>query len=232
MNSFKNEIKNNFTAIPNTICNDSNLSWKAKGILLYLASKPDDWKFYMNEIKLKATDGKSALQSGIKELEDFGYLVRDRSFDDNNKFNGYNWILQDPSSVILRQTENRADGNCISRETALHNKKESTKKEYTNINNKDYVFEDFFEGLIWSDYRLLNAGNKAVSKGCVKKLKQNDRVKLYYAIQKCKTGKPFDTYNYPLLSTFVNQKRYLDDWDAILKQKGGNAPKSNYDEVL
>lgn len=131
MNNFKNTVKSNFTAIPNTAVNDDRLSWKAKGIFLYLASKPDDWKFYMNEIKINATDGKTSLQNGIKELENNGYLKRTRMSDENNKFVGWHWEL-----LIPRQTENPSVGKSVNRKTPSYNKTNNTK---TNITKKEDI---------------------------------------------------------------------------------------------
>lgn len=99
------------------------------------------------------------------------------------------------------------------------------------INNKDYSEDEFFESLIWHNYKPLNAGNKAKAKDKVKKLSVGDKVKLYWSILKYKDYKPFDTYSHCLLTTFINDKRYLDDWDAILslaKQPEPEKPKSIY----
>lgn len=36
----------NFVTVHKNFIHDDNLSWKAKGILLYLLSRPDDWQIY------------------------------------------------------------------------------------------------------------------------------------------------------------------------------------------
>ena len=130
MNRFKNQIKSNYTAIPNSFINDTSLSWKAKGIFLYLASKPDDWVFNMDQIASMATDQGSALKTGVKELERAGYLRRERVFDGAGRIKGMDWILDLPS--IFHQTENPPDGNSIGWKTMRHTNKELTNKENTN----------------------------------------------------------------------------------------------------
>lgn len=67
-----------FTMIPNETLNDSSLSWKAKGLLAYLVSKPPRWKFYCYDIENHSKDGKESIRSGLKELRKHGYakLVR------------------------------------------------------------------------------------------------------------------------------------------------------------
>lgn len=59
-----------------TALNDDRLSWKAKGIMAYLLSMPDNWTFYMEELQTHATDGERAFRSGFKELKDHGYITR------------------------------------------------------------------------------------------------------------------------------------------------------------
>lgn len=70
---------------------DKNLSWKAKGILAYLLSLPDDWQIYETEITEHSSDGIKATRSGIKELIDAGYIQRERLRNDEGKFSGYEY---------------------------------------------------------------------------------------------------------------------------------------------
>ena len=46
MNKLNNKIKDNFTIIPNDIIRNKSLSDRARFIFCYMASMPDDWKFY------------------------------------------------------------------------------------------------------------------------------------------------------------------------------------------
>ncbi|EJD8529897.1 replication protein, partial [Staphylococcus pseudintermedius] len=41
----------NFVTVHKDFIHDSNISWKAKGILLYLLSRPDDWQIYETELE-------------------------------------------------------------------------------------------------------------------------------------------------------------------------------------
>jgi len=55
---------------------DKQLSWKAKGIHLYLVSRKKDWKIYQNDLINRSIDGESSLHSGIKELIKYHYIYR------------------------------------------------------------------------------------------------------------------------------------------------------------
>lgn len=84
-----------FTQVANCVLNDSRLSWKAKGIFSYLYSKPDDWDFSAMRIQDDSSDGYKPLISGIKELEEFGYLTRKKSPDGKTHyFISYNPSIQ------------------------------------------------------------------------------------------------------------------------------------------
>lgn len=65
-----------FVQIDKTAMEDSRLSWKARGLLAYLLSKPDDWKFHRDTLAKEAPDGLDSVKAGIKELEKFGYVKR------------------------------------------------------------------------------------------------------------------------------------------------------------
>ena len=72
------------------ICNinklkDTNLSWKAKGLLAYLLSLPDDWQIYESEIVKHAKDGIDSTRTAIKELIDAGYIERQRVRDEKGR---------------------------------------------------------------------------------------------------------------------------------------------------
>ena len=55
-----------FTIVSNEFLKDARLSWKAKGIIAYVAMLPDDWVLNMRDLTNRATDGRDSLYSGIK----------------------------------------------------------------------------------------------------------------------------------------------------------------------
>lgn len=67
-----------FTQVANSVLNDPKLSAKAKGLYAYLYSKPDGWNFAIDRIQKEFTDGRLSINNGLKELEDNGYLYRQR----------------------------------------------------------------------------------------------------------------------------------------------------------
>ena len=84
----------NFTQVPNQIIRDERLSFKSKGLYAHLTSKPDNWTFYIDEMVKSSKDGKSSVQSGLKELEKYGYLRRVKYKDDKGKFVGWDYLIR------------------------------------------------------------------------------------------------------------------------------------------
>ena len=71
----KIKLKSGFTQISNAVLLDERLSFKARGIIALLLSRPANWRIYLSEISERSNkDGIKAIQSGFKELVTFGYL--------------------------------------------------------------------------------------------------------------------------------------------------------------
>ena len=57
----------NFVTMDKGFLENPNLSWKRKGMLAYLLSKPDNWKVIVNNPEKNATDGMSSVKKGLVE---------------------------------------------------------------------------------------------------------------------------------------------------------------------
>lgn len=72
----KLRIRNHYGITPNDLLYRDDLSFKAKGLFAYLQSKPDNWNFSSTRIARETKDGIDGVQSGLRELEHYGYLGR------------------------------------------------------------------------------------------------------------------------------------------------------------
>lgn len=70
------EKNSNYTVLHKAALKDTRLSWKAKGIIAYMLSMPDNWVFHMNELMKHSTDGEKSFRSGFNELKTHGYVKR------------------------------------------------------------------------------------------------------------------------------------------------------------
>lgn len=53
---------------------NAKLSFKAKGILTYLLSRPDGWEVSVADLIKRGTDGEAAIRAGLKELKNAGHM--------------------------------------------------------------------------------------------------------------------------------------------------------------
>lgn len=64
----------NFSIIDNRVINDRRLSWKARGLIIFLLSKPNHWRTKLvNLVNSSEKDGLIAVKSALKELRELGY---------------------------------------------------------------------------------------------------------------------------------------------------------------
>lgn len=134
MGKLSKKFVTHFTTIPNSIAQNDELSWKARGIFLYLASMPSNWQFYEVEVAKHASDGRDALRTGLKELENNGYLKRYRKRNEKGQVVDSEWILSDvPMSdePVLNEPmyENPTQVNPTVQNKYL-TKKDNTKERY------------------------------------------------------------------------------------------------------
>lgn len=72
----KHDRSNPYVVINKSFLESPDLSAKAKGLLAYLLSRPDNWETHIKQLEKVMKDGKDAIASGLKELERNGYFVR------------------------------------------------------------------------------------------------------------------------------------------------------------
>ncbi|WP_363472811.1 helix-turn-helix domain-containing protein [Companilactobacillus musae] len=132
--------KTNFTIIGNTGLKDKRLSLKAKGLLAYMLSLPDDWKFYETELIEHSTDKRDSVRTGLQELEKLGYLVRIQTRAERGKFGQKDWQVSDEPSLTtvspqtdFPSTDNPTSDKPISdNPTLLSTNEPITNKQNTN----------------------------------------------------------------------------------------------------
>ncbi len=100
----------NFTILDNTCLKDENLSWKGRGLLVYLLHLPNDWQIYLEDLKNRGIDGRDSTISGIKELMKKGYIKRTRKRD-KGKFVGYDSeVYEIPNEIIATKNGKSENG--------------------------------------------------------------------------------------------------------------------------
>ena len=117
-----------FGRTPNGLLNDKSISLKAKGLFAFIESKPDDWDFSVEALKHLLKESTEAIISGLHELEQSGYLVRNKYHGKSGKWE-IEYILYDkPTNNDEPYMENPYMVNPYI-ENPLNNKRKNTNKE-------------------------------------------------------------------------------------------------------
>jgi len=177
MNKLNNKIKDNFTIIPNDIIRNKSLSDRARFIFCYMASMPDDWKFYQGAMAKELGYTKDTLRKYIDELLETGYLNREQRREEG-KFDSYDYTLNYTPSGKKADTVKNGDGKKPTRQkSSLINKDFKEKKTITNIdlkkssknsnefcqNEKEIYFEDLEEFPIFESIEIKKNGKEKVN---------------------------------------------------------------------
>ena len=107
MGVFKIEKNRNYTIMSNHHLRDKKLSYKAKGLLSFMLSLPEDWDYSINGLVKVSKEGKKAIRAMLEELEENHYLIRKRIQLKNGQFDYEYYIYEMP----YNQKGNTDDGN-------------------------------------------------------------------------------------------------------------------------
>ncbi|WMY17164.1 DnaD domain protein [Bacillus tropicus] len=153
MATFRVNKDKNYTTINNTGLKDTRLSWKAKGILAYILTLPDDWIFYMEEVTKHSKDGIASLKAGMKELKECGYVKRFPIKGEDGKISKWETIIYEVPLVENQLVEKPSVENLpVENQPLLNTKKLSTNKQNTNIQSSSSIFS-FYE----NNFGILNS---------------------------------------------------------------------------
>lgn len=106
---FRVERTRDYTVMCNYHLRDQNLSLKAKGLLSMMLSLPDDWNYTTKGLATICKEGVEAIGTGLKELEQAGYIVRRLLRGDHGRITDTEYIIYErPQVVELPEPESPA----------------------------------------------------------------------------------------------------------------------------
>lgn len=103
--------ENQFVMIDRRPLEKDYLSWKAKGLLAYLLSRPDNWTVNFGDLVKRSTDGEYATRAAAKELESAGHLEVKRNVDNLGRVTSYEYVVHEYPLRGFPQVDNPQVGN-------------------------------------------------------------------------------------------------------------------------
>jgi len=88
--------KENYSSISNHLITNRKLSWEARGVLVYLLSKPDGWECRSYDLVNQGPAGKHIIRRILKELQENGYLHRFRESEGPGKILWVTEVYESP----------------------------------------------------------------------------------------------------------------------------------------
>ncbi len=139
---FRVEKNTNYTTMCNYHLRDKNLSLKAKGLLSLFLSLPDEWHYSVRGIASICREGVDSVNSGLRELEEAGYLTRSQKRQGNGRMGEIEYVIYElpitaPPDTGRPYTENPYTEESNSENPGEINKDKTSKDEVrTELNNK------------------------------------------------------------------------------------------------
>lgn len=140
----RRKLTSNFTVLPNELLRDKSLSFRARGILAMMLSHSEDWVASVTFIEDQGIEGREAVRSAMKELEERGYLTRETVKNDRGHFQHVLWIWHDSPNDGNPSFRWPNDGNPSDGFTGIgqpaakknHSEEEPKKEEQSNGSGK------------------------------------------------------------------------------------------------
>ncbi len=92
---FRVEKTKDFTVMCNHHLRNVKLSLKAKGLLSLMLSLPEDWDYTTKGLACICKDGVDSISSALKELEQHGYLTRQRVRFENGRLGDIEYTIHE-----------------------------------------------------------------------------------------------------------------------------------------
>lgn len=135
----------NYTVVRNAVINDKTISWKAKGLLIFMLSQSAEWDFSINGLVACSKDGKTAVISALQELRDAGYVKIEQTKDGQGRFSGYQYTVAD-QPTLLSENHDEPDTKSECPKSVCSKSAYGKQVRITNNNYNKYQQEQILTG--------------------------------------------------------------------------------------
>jgi hypothetical protein len=110
-------LQRDYTQIHNRLFRDKRLSFKAKGIFGLISTHRDGYGVTPEWIAGAGTDGPAAVRTGLRELEKYGYLIREQARNEDGTLGQMTYSITDMPSSEPVDDIRQAGATCDDGET-------------------------------------------------------------------------------------------------------------------
>jgi len=147
---FKVEKTKNFTIMSNHHLQNKNLSLKAKGLLSYMLSLPNDWDYSLAGLVANSKESKTSIRNTLNELKENHYLSITKLYPNQTESKKIEYvynIYEEPHlepSIQKQDTENQyLDYQYLENDTQINTNKQRMKEQTDKVDKtKNRIFED------------------------------------------------------------------------------------------
>lgn len=147
---FKIEKQKNYTVMSNYHLQDRTLSFKAKGLLSFMLSLPDDWDYSLKGLVAVSKENLKAIRTILNELKDHGYLEINQTRGDKGYYK-YEYVIREIPLEIEKERNNpdTQKGNTVEGDTEkehqINTKEKNTKEQIVKGVKSNLPFLDLEE---------------------------------------------------------------------------------------
>lgn len=122
-----------FVMIRNAVARDENLSFRARGVLVAILSRPDDWSISAENLAREGQESVKMIYRVLKELENAGYVRRRRVRNAQGQLRTETLVYDEPQEPT---TQKPSVGEPTSRATDSRQRESVTKTDIQKQNTK------------------------------------------------------------------------------------------------
>ena len=133
---FRIEKTRDYTVMSNHHLRDKSLSLKAKGLLSLMLSLPEEWDYTTKGLARICKDGVDSICAGVRELEEHGYVIRQRVRNPNGQLGAIEYtILEQPRPPEPEKPERETPAQLNTNRSS----KEKSKKDLSSTEGSNPV---------------------------------------------------------------------------------------------
>lgn len=121
MPTMRVEKTRDYTVMANHHLRNKALSLKAKGLLSYMLSLPEDWNYTLSGLATSCKDGLDSVRQAVNELESHGYVVRSRVRDARGRLRDTEYVVYESPALAKPALNKPAEGKPVQEAPMLEN---------------------------------------------------------------------------------------------------------------